>query len=79
MSTLFPLSPNHVASDKLVGIFADFRTTLDTLSQPSTQSTATSSPAATKPLIPTADIERLQGIIANLKEELGTWVSSRSK
>jgi hypothetical protein len=66
MSTLFPLSPPNAASEKLAGIFADFRTTLEALSQPVPQSTATPPPA-----VPTAEIERLQGIITNLKEELG--------
>jgi len=75
MSTLFPLSPHSIASDKLASIFADFRTTLETLSQPATQSTATPPPAATKLLVPTADIERLEAIITNLKEELGTQAS----
>jgi len=67
MLTLFPLSPPNAASDKLASIFADFRTTLETLSQPAAQSAATPPPA-----IPTAEIERLQGIITNLKEEHGT-------
>jgi len=69
MSTLFPLSPPNAASEKLASIFADFRTTLETLSQPAAQSTATPPPA-----VPTVEIERLQGIITNLKEELGTQV-----
>ena len=67
MSTLFPLFPPNAASDKFASIFADFRTTLQTLSEPAAQSTATPPPA-----VPTAEIERLQGIITNLKEELGT-------
>lgn len=71
MSTLFPLSPPNAASEKLASIFADFRTTLETLPQPAAQSTATPPPA-----VPTAEIERLQGITTNLKEGLGTQVHS---
>lgn len=67
MSTLFPLSPPNAASDRLASIFADFRITLETLSQPASQSTK----AVPPPVIPTGEIERLQGIITNLKEELG--------
>ncbi|KAF8972768.1 Afadin and alpha-actinin-binding-domain-containing protein [Flammula alnicola] len=67
LSTLFPLSPPSAASDKLDAIFNDFRETLSTLSQPTSVTAPTLKPA---PQVLDADVERLQGIIINLKEEL---------
>ena len=55
-------------SDKLNSVLTGLRQTLTTLSQP-TNKTCTPNPV---PLIPDGELERLQGIITTLKEEICT-------
>ncbi|KAF8806893.1 hypothetical protein BYT27DRAFT_7338870 [Phlegmacium glaucopus] len=66
LTTLFPLSPPTAASDKLNSVLAGLRQTLTTLSQPTTK-TCTSKLISP---IPDGEVERLQGIITTLKEEI---------
>ncbi|PPQ75446.1 hypothetical protein CVT26_016220 [Gymnopilus dilepis] len=66
LATLFPLSPPDAAREKLDSILKDLRESLTSLSQVSaaTQSTRSS------PQILDGELERLQGIVKALKEEL---------
>ncbi|KAG5644872.1 hypothetical protein DXG03_007513 [Asterophora parasitica] len=66
MSTLFPLHPPGNARDKLNGVISDLRELLKTSVTPSAPS-ASSQPTI---LVSDDEIERLQGIINVLREEL---------
>lgn len=70
LSTLFPPAPSDAASDKLSAVLEELRNALSELSRPI--------PFDTKPVpqIPEGEIERLQTIITNLKEELGTRLTT---
>ncbi|GLB41635.1 putative afadin- and alpha -actinin-Binding [Lyophyllum shimeji] len=66
LTTLFPLHPAGNAGDKLGLVLNDLRSLLTTLSQPSD-----AAPTATKTVVVSdGEIERLQGIINTLREEL---------
>ena len=67
MTTLFPLSPPTSASDKLNSVLSELRQCVVKVSQP-TNKTLTSKPV---PQVPEGELERLQGIITMLKEEIG--------
>ncbi|KAF9474824.1 hypothetical protein BDN70DRAFT_884425 [Pholiota conissans] len=64
LSTLFPFAPSDAANDKLSSVLKELRDALSELSRPM--------PTDTKPVpqIPDDEVERLQTIITNLKEEL---------
>lgn len=68
LTALFPICSPTVASDKLGSVLTGLRQTLTTLSQPINKA-CTSKPV---PPIPDGEIERLQGIITTLKEEICT-------
>ncbi|KAF8159368.1 Afadin and alpha-actinin-binding-domain-containing protein [Crassisporium funariophilum] len=66
LTALFPLAPANAAADQFNCIIAGLRETLTTLSKPASKPT-TSKPT---PHISDVEIERLQGIITKLQEEI---------
>lgn len=67
MTTLFPLAPQDFAIDKATSLLAALREAILKLSTP-----VEATPTTEKdPQVSAADVERLQGVISELKEELG--------
>lgn len=67
LTTLFPMSPTTMAADKIASVIEGLQESLTALS-----SRALNPPTPSSvPQLPTGEIERLQGIITALKEELG--------
>ncbi|KJA23480.1 hypothetical protein HYPSUDRAFT_137499 [Hypholoma sublateritium FD-334 SS-4] len=67
LSTLFPLSPPDMASDRLRSVLEDLRNAVSELVRPTPPAPA---PPMPKPQVSEEEVERLQTIISSLKEEL---------
>lgn len=69
MSSLFPLHPKTAATDKLSSLFTSLR---DGIANPRRQLEAT---ASTSSQPPDEDISRLNGIVDQLRSELGMFIT----
>ncbi|KAF9530341.1 Afadin and alpha-actinin-binding-domain-containing protein [Crepidotus variabilis] len=69
MTMLFPLAPSSAASDKLDEVVTSFQEVLSSFSKSQTSSVP-SPQLPTRPNIALKEVERLEGVITKLKEEL---------
>ncbi len=68
LSTLFPLSPPDMVSDRLRAVLDELRHSVSELARPPPTAPA---PPVPNPKVSEEEFERLQTIISSLKEELG--------